>query len=267
MNTSLFFAVFALVFVTLAVSASDDPFSGLEEDLVTEIKKWKKGSPPPKQLLCFPDGPPKVEFRCGMLYWGECSSHYISRIKNTDLLYAMLFDPQADSVCFHATSRQLLELVGVRELRATLATRRKNDSKGYFGKEATVLSQLLNFSYAKIKVACLQKKDVEKDLAVQVLRDLKSDLSDGRTWDTAYRRAADRLLDKKRSEKEGGSRTFLCYKYAGLISPSGFDILSYSISDELLPEHIQKVFAAKGAVRLLETNDAYWLYHCEGICE
>jgi hypothetical protein len=250
----------------LSLPAGADPFDGLDAALVKEITGWKTGSPPPTRLLRFPHGriDPPV---CGMRAWGDAVSDYISRITDTDLLKALVFDPRADDACFRAAVRRLLEVSGVREVRATVAERRKADPAAFSRAGLATLTQLLASPYARVKVAHLDKKDAAKGLAEKALLGLKSELVTGQPWARAYQRAADQLLDTRRAQAEGGWRTFLCYEYDGLIAPTGFDLLDHRISDRLRPDHIRKLFEAKGGVHLLETEDGYWLYYVEEFYE
>jgi hypothetical protein len=245
---------------------ADEPFAGLDATLVGEITGWKRGSPPPTRLLRFPDGridPP----RCGMRAWGGAVCDYLSRITDTDLLQALAFDPWADDACFYASVRRLLEVRGVRDLRAVVAEKRLADPDAFVRPELATLVQLLTASYARIQVARLDKKDAARELADQVLRGLQSALVAGQPWAAAYRSAADQLLDTRRTQAEGGWRTFLCYAYDGLVAPTGFDLLDRRISSRLSPDHIQKIFEARGGAHRLETDDAWWLYHAEAFYE
>lgn len=243
-----------------------NPFEGLDAGLVQEITGWKAGSPPPTRLLRFPHGRFDLPV-CGMRAWGDAVSDYISRITDTDLLKALVFDPCADDACFRAAVRRLLEVSGVGEMRATVAERRQADPIAFSRIELATLTQLLNSSYARIMVAHVGKKDVVKELAEKVLSGLKSELVAGHPWAQAYQRAADQLLDTRRAQAEGGWRTYLCYEYDGLIAATGFDLLDYRISDRLRPDHIRILFEAKRGVHLLETEDGYWLYYVEEFCE
>lgn len=245
-----------------------DPFEGLDLRLAKEIRGWRKGDPPPPRLLRFPDGPPADLPVCGMRALGEEVGDYISRVTDPDLLEALLFDVRADSVCVRSAARRLLELQGVKHLRVVLADRRKTNPADFTGSELATLTQLLASPYVRVHVASLDKKDATKEAAEKALAGLKADLAAGVPWQRAYLAAADLLPDKERSAKEGGGwRTFLCYRYDGLISPTGFDILHRQISEQLPPDHIGKLFEAKNGVHRLETPEAYWLYYAEAFTE
>jgi hypothetical protein len=255
-----------IVAAVLALPTGADPFAGLDAGLVREIAGWKKGTPPPARLLRFPHGRIDAPV-CGMRAWGDAVGDYISRITDVELLKALVFDPRADADCFRAAVRRLLSLTGVRDVRAMLAERRKTDPTDFSRAELATLTQLLASPYARVKVALLQRKDAEKEVAERVLRDMKAELATGGSWDRAYRKAADLLPDTRRAQEEKGWRTHLCYLYDGLISPTGFDLLDRRISDQLNHDHIRQVFETKGGVHLWETKDCYWLYYVEKIDE
>jgi hypothetical protein len=200
--------------------------------------------------------------------FGATVGDYISRISDDELLRALLFDPRADAPCVRAAARRLLELRGVKEVRAMLADRRRTNPGDFTGTELATLTQLLTSPYARVRVASVDKKDVPKEAAEKALAGFKADLAAGIPWQRAYRTAADLLFDKERSRKEGGGwRTFLCYRYDGLISPAGFDLLDRRISDQLDAGHVRKLFEAKGDVHRLDTADAFWLYYVEAYYE
>jgi hypothetical protein len=253
-----------LLVVALTVAQPPDPFDGLAPDLVREITGWKKGTPPPGRLLRFPNGPPCMPSHCDLPVVGEAVGHYIRCIGDDELVKALLFDPRADAACVRAAARRLVELRSVKEVRALIAARRKTDPGLFTGAELATFTQLLASPYAQIQVAFVNKKDAPKEEAERALSRLKADLTAGVPWKKAYGATADLLFDKERSRKEGGGwRTFLCYRYGGLISPTGFDLLDRRISDELDPRHIRKLFEAKGGVHRLETERGYWLYYVE----
>jgi hypothetical protein len=247
-----------------ALPEQGDVFAGLDRGLVGEITAWQKGNPPPPRLLHFPEGPPAVPPLCGLPVFGASVEDYVSRISNGELLRALLFDPRANTACVRACARRLLELRGVTEVRAMLAERRRTNPGDFAGTELATLNQLLTSPYVRIRVASIEKKDVPKEAADKALAALQADLAEGVPWQQAYRTAADLLFDKERSRKEGGGwRTFLCYRYEGLVSPTGFDLLNRRISDQLDAGHVRKLFEAKRNVHRLETADAWWLYYVE----
>lgn len=252
----------------VALAQNPDLFAGLHPGLVREITGWRKGSPPPGRLLRFPDGPPALLLGPCLPVFGSSVGDYVSRIGDEELLKALLFDPQADAVCVRAASRRLLELRGVQVLRAILAERRKTDPADFARVELATLTQLLASPYVRLRVASLDKKDVPREQAETALADLKTALVAAVPWERAYGKAADLLFDKERSRREGGGwRTFLCYRYDGLVSPTGFDLLDRRISDQLDPSHVRKLFEAKAVVHRLETAAEYWLYYVEAIYE
>ena len=257
-----------LILVSAMVLAQQpESAAGLDRSLVQEIAVWKKGDPPPRRLLKYPDGPPLLPPLCGMRAFGCAVEDYVSHIRDVEFLKTLVFDPQADNACFHAASSQLLQRRGVNDLRAIRAERHKSDPGDFNRSELATLTQLLTSPYARILVASLDKKDASKDLAEKALESLTTDLAAGITWHMAYRKAADLLPDRERAQKEGGWRTLLCYCYDGLVSPTGFDLLTRTMSDRLDPGHVRKLFEAKGRVHRLETETAYWVYFVEAVYE
>jgi hypothetical protein len=252
----------------LVLCQPSDPFGGLDRGLVAEITGWKKGAPAPRKLLQFPDGPPALPPLCGLRAFGDSVGDYISHISDDELLQALMFDPMADAACIRVTARRLLVRRGVKDVRAMLADQRTKNAAVFDGTELATLTQLLMSPYARIRVASLEKKDASKALAEKAIEGLKADLVAAIPWDRAYRKAADLLIDKERSEKEGGGwRTFLGYRYDGLVSPTGFDLLDRRISDQLEQEHIRMLFEAKRGVLRFESAAAYWLYFVEAFYE
>jgi hypothetical protein len=200
-------------------------------------------------------------------HFGSVVGDYISGINDDDLLQALIFDSQADARCIRAAARRLLELRGIKRVREIMADRRKVKPGDFESTELATLAQLLTSPYVRVRLATLDKKNVSKEAAEKTLTGLKANLDARMSWEKAYEKAADALSDKAGSEREGGSRTFLCYRYDGLISPTGFDLLDRSISIELPPEHVRKLFDAKIGVHRLDTDERYWLYFVEAVYE
>jgi hypothetical protein len=258
----------AFLFTTLLVSQQPDSFPSLDRDLVAEIKGWKNGDPPPRKLLRFPDGPPALPPLSGMSVFGSGVGDYVSRINDQELLKSLLFDTKADPACVQAAASRLIDLRGVKAVKSILADWRKKNPADFVSTELATLSQLLASQYLRVQVASLEKKDVPKEVADKALTSLKGDLAAGVPWDRAYRKAADSLFDKEASQKQGGGwRTFLCYRYKGVISETGFNVLDRRISDKLHPDHVRKLFEAKGGILQFETADMYWLYYIEAFYE
>jgi hypothetical protein len=240
------------------------PFPENDPALVREITEWKKGSPPPPRLLQFPDGPPQFSRMCDMRAFGDAVDDYISRIGDADLLEALLFNPQADQRCIRASFGRLIEVRGVPAVRAMLAERRKSHPRDLGNAERAMLAQLLTSPYARARAVSIEKSAVEPNRAEKVLVALAADLAAGVPWERAYMAAANVLFDEERSRKEaGGWRTFLCYRYDGLISPLGLDLLSLRNTEQVPPAHIERIFEAKKGTLKLETADRHWLYFIE----
>jgi hypothetical protein len=237
-------------------------FEGLDQGLVREITTWKKGDRPPKRLLKFPNGPPD-HLLCGMRSWGDAVDDYVSAIDNVELLQALLFEPRADSACVQAAARRLLQVQGVRAVRAMLSEERRKDPRRFLTKDLATLTQLLAGPYAWIEACSLDKKDAESELAEKVLGFLKADLNAGIPWAKAYRKAAELVPYKLKGRPE----THLCHVYGGLISPTGFDILDRYMTDQLDASVVRKLFDVKVGVHRLDTADRYWLFQVKAIEE
>jgi hypothetical protein len=247
----------------LALADTPDPFPWLVPGLAREITSWKEGRRPPRRLLQFPDGPPAGLPVCGMPVFEAEVGHYVSRIGNDELLKSLMFDPQANDACIRASARRLLELRGVTYMRTLLADKQKTDPTEFARAELATLTQLLVSPYVRVRAASIDKKDVPKDRAEKTLAALKADLAAKVPWNEAYGKAADSISDTERSRRDGGSRTFLCYRYDGLMSSVGFDLLNRQITQELDPNHIRKLFEVGWGIHRMDTRDRYWLYYVE----
>jgi hypothetical protein len=238
--------------------AAADAIEWPEGTLAREITEWKKGTAAPPKLLRFPHRPPPDPMMCGLRTFGDSVDDYISRIADPDLLEALLLDPGADSACVQAAARRLLDTRGTKMVRAILAARQREWNRR---PEVATLAQLLTASYARVKVAAIDKSDVEPGRAQSVLNGLKADLERGDPWARAYIRAYESLPDTRR----GG--TLIGYRYDGLISPNGFDLMYRWNAGELESAHVRALFAARGGTHIWESADAYWLYHTEAFDE
>src|SRR5206468_1988708 len=136
-----------------------DPLPDIHPGLAQEIADWKKGNPPPRRLLQFPDGPPFLPPRCGMRAFGQAVEDYISRISDDDLLQALLFNPEADNRCVRGAARRLLETWGLQHLRAVLVERRRSQPEKFGDSELATIAQFVTSPYARIRVASIEKKE------------------------------------------------------------------------------------------------------------
>jgi hypothetical protein len=244
----------AVVAAAAAGPEATDPFEWMEPALAREITDWRKGTVPPAFLLRFSHRPPPEPMMCGMRALGDLVDDYISRIIDADLLEALLLDSRADAVCVQAAGRRLLDTHGTKTVRTVLASRR---GEWAHRPEVATMAQLLTAPYARVKVAAIEKSEVDREQAQAVLTGLKADLERGDSWARAYRRASELLPNVRR----GG--TLVGYRFDGLIAETGFDLLYRRLAIELDLAHVRALFAAKGGTHVWETADAYWLYHAE----
>src|SRR5262245_39090905 len=223
--------------------AAADAIEWPDQILAREITEWKKGTAAPAKLLRFPHRPPPDPMMCGLRAFGDSVDDYISRIADPDLLEALLLDRGADSACVQAAARRLLDTRGTKTVRAILAARQ---GEWNHRTEVATLAQLLTASYARVKVAAIDKSDVEPERAQSVLSGLKAGLGSGDPWAQAYRRASESLPNAR------GGGTFVGYRYDGLISPNGFDLMYRWNAGELESAHVRALFAAKGGTHIWE---------------
>jgi len=233
-------------------------FAQLDAILLRQAKNWKSGETPPPRLLKFPDGKIDEFPDCGLRVIGSDVSDYISQLKNPELLAALLLDYRAQPETLRAASTRLIALKGTEHVATLLASHSRESARS----ELAVLAQLLRSPYAAIQVARITKEDVELSAAEQALQEMRSDLEAGTSWADAYRKAADKHPDLKDRAKDPRSvRTLVCYLYDSVVSPTGFDILRYSMATDLPPQHLAEVVRANRGTRVLKTSEAVYLYH------
>ena len=233
-------------------------FAQPDATLLRQTENWKSGETPPPRLLKFPDGKMDEPLVCGMRVIGSDVSDYISQIKNPELLAALLLDYQAQPETLRAAATRLIELKGTEHVATLLACHARESARS----ELAVLAQLLRSPYAAIQVARISKDDMELSAAEQALQELRLDLEAGTSWADAYRKAADKHPDlKDRARDPRSVRTLVCYLYDSVVSPTGFDILRYSMATDLPPQHLAEVFRVGIGTHVLKTSDAVYLYH------
>jgi hypothetical protein len=191
---------------------------------------------------------------------------YIAQIKDADLLAAIIFNGWAEPASFRAAVRQFVRLKGVDALVRMVDEQRRSDPLAFRHTELAILSQLLRSPFIAIKVAFISKNDKGLQEAEGVLEEMKKELVAAKPWDVVYRKFADLNPDtRERAENPFSVRTLICYQYDGVVSPSGFDILTYSVSKYLPPlEHLQQLFRAKQGTHVIRTAEGVYLYHIGG---
>ncbi len=224
-----------------------------------QVNAWRKGDAPPARLLKFPDGKIDTMPECGLRVFGSEVGDYIRDIQNPDLLAALMFDYRAQADTFHAATSRLITLKGVGYVSRLLAERRKAEPGALNRSELAVLSQLLRTPYVTIQVARIAREDLPADQAESALQKMRTDLEAGKLWADAYRKHSDLHPDLR--PKSSGSRTLVCYLYDSTVSESGFDILTYSTTENLPREHLRDLFRLKRGTSILRTDAGVFLYH------
>lgn len=251
-----------LIIFALSCSFGLQAVAELDTKLVREIKSWRKGDRPPARLLKFPDGKIDTIPECGLRVLGSAVDDYVSEIQDADLLAALIFDHRAQSDTFHAAVSRLITLKGVGPVSRLLAERRKTEARAFTRSELAVLSQLLRSPYVAVQVARIAPGGMKPDKAEFALRAMSTDLQAGMSWADAYRKHSDLHPDMRDRAKDPKSvRTLICYLYDSVVSPSGFDILTYGTAESLPVEHLRELFHAKRGTHILRASDGVYLYH------
>jgi hypothetical protein len=184
-------------------------------------------------------------------------------------LVAVLFDAQTKADSFHAAASRLITLKGVAGVSHLLEDRRKKQPAEFTRSDLAVLAQLLQSPYVTIKVARIASEDMPSDEAQKVLLQMSAELQSGSTWTDAYRKFYTRYPDMRdRAKDPHSTRTLISYLYDGIVSPTGFDILTYYAAENLPSDHLRKLFQSKRGVHVLMAVDGIYLYqivnHYEG---
>ena len=249
------------IIIAATVLIAAQGFAQLDPALLKDIKQWRQGERPPARLLKFPEGKIHDIAECELRAIGDAVEDYIAEISDADLLAALIFDPHVEPASFQAAVRRVVRLKGLDHLSRLLADRRKISPRAFVHSDLAVLSQLLRQPYVAIKVARLAPDDMEPDKAEQVFREMKAQLEDGTTWADAYGKFSKMNPDTRARAKDPKSIcTLICYLYDGIVSPDGFDILTYSISENLPLDHVRALFPAKRGVSVVRGSDGVYLY-------
>jgi len=232
----------------------------LDTKLMRQINSWRKGDAAPARLLKFPEGKIDTIPECGLRAIGSEVVDYIREIQNADLLAALIFDTRAQVDTFRAAVSQLIELRGVDYAARLLSDRRAAEPEAFTRSELAVLSQLLRAPYIAVQVARIAPKDMPPDKARRALRAMRVDLQAGASWANAYRKHSE--LHPDRNEPKNG-RTVISYLYDSTISPTGFDIITYTNALSLPLEHLRGLFRLKRGTHILTAPDGVYLYHIQ----
>jgi len=233
----------------------------LDTNLLRDIKAWRKGDAPPARLLEFPDGKMDSTFECGLPVFGEEVDHYIWEIEDAELLATLMFDLRSETETFHAAVSRLIRLKGVGHVSLLLTERRKTDPHALARSELAVLSQLLRSPYVSVQVARIAPEDMQPEKAEAALQAMRNDLRTGASWADVYRKHADLHPDPQdRAKNPRSIRTLISYLFDGAISPSGFDIVYYTM-ENLHEEHLRELFRVKSGTHIFRAADGVYLYH------
>ena len=235
-----------------------------EASLLNEIKVWKKGDAPPARLLKFPDGKIDLVPECGLSVLGSSVGYYIGQINDPDLLTALVFNPRAESDCVQGAIRQIISLKGLDYLSRLLKDKRQTNPNSLARPELATLTQLISSPYVTIKVARIANEDMPTEKAESVLKEMSAELQMGKSWAAAYGKYADLNPDLRDREKDPKStRTLISYLYDAVVSPTGFDILDYRLTDNLPPKHLPELFHVKQGTLVLKSTNGVYLYRIE----
>jgi hypothetical protein len=237
-------------------------FADLDTDLLREIKGWHKGDAIPARLLKFPDGNIDKGFECGLRVLGSEVGDSISQIQDTDLLTALIFDYNAQPETFNAAVSQLIKLKGITYVSILLTNKRKENPSLFSRSELAVLAQLLRSPYIAIQVALITPEGMSVDKAESVLRRMSKELNAGVVWAKVYEKYSDLYPDlRDRDTNPKITRTLICYLYDSIVSPNGFDIMTYSMAEDLPLEHLQELFRIKHGTCVLRAQGGVYLYN------
>ncbi|MBX7246456.1 MAG: hypothetical protein K1X53_13245 [Candidatus Sumerlaeaceae bacterium] len=251
-----------LAIFVLSCSIGFQAHAQLDTNLTHQIRAWRKGDAPPARLLKFPDGKIDTIPGCDLRVIGSEVGDYISEIQDADLLAALMFDYRSQPDTFHAAVSRLITLKGVDHVSRILAERRKTEPGAFTRSELAVLSQLVRAPYIAVQVARIAPEDMPTEKADTALQAMRTDLQAGASWADAYRKHSDLHPDMRDRAKDPKSvRTLVCYLYDSTVSPSGFDIVTYSIAESLPLEHLRELFRAKRGTHIFRAADGVYLYH------
>jgi hypothetical protein len=251
------------IFIIIAICLiGSHAFAQLDTDLLREIKGWQKGDAPPARLLKFPDGDIDMVSECGLRVLGSEVEDFISQIQDKDLLTALIFDDHAQPETVNAAASQLIRLKGVTYVTILLTNKRKANPSLFSRSRLAVLTQLLRSPYIALQVALIAPEDMSVDKAKSVLLKMSKELNAGVAWSKVYEKYSDLhpdLRDRDRNPKI--TRTLICYLYDSIVSPNGFDIMTYSMAESLPLEHLQELFRIKHGTCVLRGKGGVYLYN------
>jgi hypothetical protein len=224
----------------------------LDHAILKDISAWKKGNQPPARLLRFPDGKIDVPV-CGMRVYGDAVEDYIGKITNIDLLQAILLNPSATEDSSVAAARQIILLQGPSYLAARLA---EQDPATFGRPQLALLREVLRSPFATVKVARIEFKDIPALAAEAAIANFRKQLDNGVAWDEAYKLVSAAHPDP--SSRPYG--TLVSYLLDSIVSPSGFDILTYSVAKGLPLQHLRELFRTRPQTAVFRTTSAIYLY-------
>lgn len=210
----------------------------------------------------FPDGKIDEIPACGLRSLGDSVGDYIYRIKNAELLAAIIFDYRTEKNSFHAAASRLINLKGISHVSHLLAERRKADPSAFSNSELAVLAELMRSPYITIQVARITPEDMPPDKAELVLRQMSKELDAGTPWARVYEKFADLNPDlRDRKTNPNSIRTLIGYLHDGTFSPTGFDILTYRTAENLPLEHLRELFGVQRGRLIMRSAGGVYLYH------
>jgi hypothetical protein len=91
-----------------------------------------------------------------------------------------------------------------------------------------------------------------------------AELAAGRKWKDVYEKFSDANPDMRyRAKNPKSVRTLVGYRFDGVVSPCGFDIMSFTMVQFFPQAHLKELFRAKQGHHVIETSDAVYLYYIE----
>jgi hypothetical protein len=116
--------------------------------------------------------------------------------------------------------------------------------------------EVLRSPFATVKVARIEFKAIAAPEAEAALASFRKQLESGVAWDQAYKTVSEAHLDP--SSRPYG--TLVSYLFDGVVSPIGFDILTYSVAKDLPLQHLSELFRARPRTAVFRTATTIYLY-------
>ena len=240
----------------------------LNNELLAEIKEWRKGAEIPRRLLCFPDGPvEKPVPPCDLVSSQESVWDYIERIDDDDLLWALMSDSRTNAEAFSGAVTHLVERKGPKWLLDALQKER-NSKRGQnsMSLQAEVLLQILQSPFLKLHVASIDFADMPRERALNVMGKLKRDLDAGLSWSDSYASIAEQNPDGVRRKMEPKvPTTLVCNLASGWFSEIGFMLESMTMDNKIPYKHLETLVKKEKGVYILESDSGVYLYDIESI--